>query len=364
MDDTDRKIRRWLLRPLTPRSQRAFDSKAYLEALRRLDDRAIGEDGVRQMVELRSSIDNNSLSGNWKDPVHAKRNIVLAKLLYASRRISKHEYVIMAVSPAEAVHQGRWLDGRYDDDLGPINQSLRRIEREHGLGPDQYWLRGEGPQEHIDLTKQYSAILDAKFRETLRELGLDDLATMLEQSREEFDRLRERGRRSLFHKDEYILAVQDVVVQYEKEARQAAAIGAYSVAVTALGAGVEGLLLLRCLRSRHKASRIAKGLPKRLRPPFPDDLSKWRFETLIEVCLKAGWLRPIETSIAVYDTASMAHVLRLMRNYVHPGRRARKKPWSVTDEQEYRDADAIYVVLISTLGNIRRAHRSPDKKPQ
>ena len=82
------------------------------------------------------------------------------------------------------------------------------------------------------------------------------------------------------------------------------------------------------------------------------------FETLIEVCLEAGWLPPVETSVARYDTAGLAHLLRLMRNHVHPGRHAREKPWSETDEREYQDADAIYVVLPSTLGKVRRSKGS------
>ena len=194
----------------------------------------------------------------------------LAIALYASRRISTQEYVFFAVSPVEGVHEGRWFDGAYDDELGPISEAIENIKKEHGLSPDEDWLRDQGPEEWNRLNRQFEAILDSKFLEALSEFGLHDLAALKEQSPEELDRLRERGRRSVFHRDEYAPAIRDVVVRYEKDARRAAAAGSYAAAVTSLGAGIEGLLLLRCLRSSQKANRISKRLPKRLRPQFPD----------------------------------------------------------------------------------------------
>ena len=361
VDDVDPKVRRYLLKPLSRRQQRVLDQTAYLEALSRLDDRVVGEDILEQLRDAVSSTRSIAPSQRWTDPAEVARRVAFAKALYASRRISLHEYVIFAISPVEFLHDERWIEGHYDDELKPISQTIEKIEKEHGLGPDEYWLRGQGPKEHISLNRQYEASIEEKFVEMLREFGLDDLADLKEQSPKEFELLRERGRRSVFHKDEYIPAIKDVVIQYEKEAHDSSTVGAYSAAVTSLGAGVEGLLLLRCLRSPHKASRISKALPKRLRPRAPDDSSTWSFETLVEVCLAAGWLPSIETEIARYDTAALAHVLRLMRNYVHPGKRARERPWSQTDEQEYRDAEAIYSVLISTLGHIRR--RRPRTKP-
>lgn len=350
----DPKIRRILLKPLSRHTQRALDRTAYLEALRRLDGRAISENVLQQLRRILSSARSISPSKRWKDPVNAARQVAFAKALYASRRVSLHEYVVFAVFPVEAIHEGRWFDGHYEDELSPISEAIKKVEEDYGLDPNESWPHGQGPKEHIRLNRQYNAILDAKFVETLREFGLNDLANLKERSPKRFEQLRERGRRSVFHKDEYILAIQDVIIQYEKEAHQAAVVGAYLAAVTSLGAGVEGLLLLRCLRSLHKASRISERLPRRHRPRFPDDPGTWAFEVLIKVCLAAGWLPPIETSIAKYDTAALAHVLRRMRNYVHPGKRARERPWFEADEQEYRDAEDIYRILISTLGHIRR----------
>jgi hypothetical protein len=183
----------------------------------------------------------------------------------------------------------------------------------------------------------------------------------METNTQEFDRLRERGRRSVFHHGEYVLALKDVISQSERDGRKAAEVGAYSAAITSLGGAVEGLLLLRCLRSPHKAVRIAKKLPRRLIPRQADDPTTWSFEVLVEVCFAAGWLPPLDSSIAQYDSSALAHRLRRLRNYVHPGKRARERPWAETDEREYEDVEAIYVLLDSTLAKVRRNQKSNPK---
>lgn len=350
----DEKIRRLLLKPLVRRSQGADDREALVEALNRLDDRALGENALIQLRDILFSPPSEKQKRTWKDPIRVAASVVGAKVLYDSRRLSTQEYVFFALTPVEQLRDARLDDGHYDKELVSINQAMKVIEEAHGLGPDSYWLLTEAPEEYVRLSRQYEAVLDMKLLETLREFELDDLADLKERSPAEFDRLRERGRRSVFHREEYAPAIRDIVVRYEKGARRAAEVGAYSAAITSLGAGVEGLLILRCLRSNQKASRISKGLQRRLRPRSPDDPKTWTFETLVEVCLEAGWLPPIETPVARYDSASLAHQLRRMRNHVHPGRHARERPWSETDEREYQDAESIYVVLLSMLGKIRR----------
>jgi hypothetical protein len=347
-----------MLNPLVRRSQQIAERKAVHDALCRLDDRALGEDLIIQLRDVLSSAHSDKATKAWKDPVRAAKLVALARALYNSRRISTQHYVLFAVSPVEGVHEGRWLDGHYEDELGPISRAIDMLQKEHGLEPDEFWAHGEGPEEYTRLNNQFEAVLDTKFLKVLREFSLDDLADLKERTPLEFEQLRERGRRSVFHRDEDALAIRDIVVRCEEDARRAASVKAYSAAVTSLGAGVEGLLLLRCLRSRQKARRTANKLPKRLRPRFPDDPTRWTFETLIEVCLKAGWLPPVETAVAQYNTGGLAHLLRLMRNYVHPGKYAREKPWSKTDEREYQDADAIYIVLLSTLGKVRHSKGS------
>jgi hypothetical protein len=350
MPETD--VRRHLLKPLRSRKYRAIGASTYLEALARLDERALGDELVKQLRSALTPKQHGESKPSWKNAARAKDFVELAKALYASRRISTQEYVFYASNPVENVHSARWLDGYYDAELGPINVALDDIKKKYGLRPEEDWRRGEGPDEYVRLEDEYEKVVDGKLVETLKEFGLEDLAELSSKNAKEFDRLRERGRRTIFHSSELALAIRDVVLRYEEEARQAANASAYSAAIICIGAAIEGLLLLRCLRSKKKAKDISLKLPRRVRPKLIDDPTTWTFEALIEVCLNAGWLPPVETPLARYNVAALAHTLRLMRNYVHPGREARERPWSEADERDYQDASAIYVILFSRLGKI------------
>lgn len=350
MDKLDREVRKHLLKPLVRRSQGDVDHKALLNAFDKLEERVLGE---HLLIELRSylkSTRKNKSKNSWKDPEEAKKAVAMAKVMYTSRIISTQEYVFYAISPVEKIHEARQMDGVYETELGPISKKMREIEGQHGLTPDEYWPLGKGPEEYNRLNKQWDDVAESKFIEVLREFGLGDLADMKVEDPERFDHLRERGRRAVFHRNEQAPAIRDVVVRYEENARRAASVNAYSAAVTSLGAAIEGLLILRCLKSPKKAGRIAGRLSKRIRPRFQDDPTAWRFETLIEVCYEAGWLPPFETDTARFDAVGLAHLLRLLRNYVHPGRHFRERPWSEIDKRDYNDAEAIYTVLYKTLG--------------
>jgi len=367
----DRRVKRALLKPLARRRQQVTDRKTLLAALDRLNNRALGEELLSEIVGMVSASHGDRDSWSWKNPDAVRESVVLGQALYASRRISRQEYIFFAASPVEGIHESRWIDGEYEE-LQPIQQAIDAVLKESGLGPDEYWAIGEGPEKYTSLNDQYSAILEKNLLRTLREFGLNDLADLREQNPDGFEKLRERGRRSVFHKEEIVFAIKDIVVRYEEDARRAASAKAYSAAVTLLGAGVEGLLLLRCLRSKQKSLRVASTLPKRQRPRFPDDPTKWNFETLIDTCLAAGWLPPVSTPVAQYDPAGLAHTLRLMRNYVHPGRHARDRPWLETDEEDYKDAEAIYVTLLAAVlasrGRVKAGskaqHGAPADRPK
>ena len=139
----------------------------------------------------------------------------------------------------------------------------------------------------------------------------------------------------MFHSDESLLAMRDIVYRYRQESRQAASAGAFSAAVTILGAAIEGTLALRCLKSEKKAKSIARQLVGKAKLHNPDDVMKWSFDNLVNVCDKAGWLSPINRTFAVVQTAALVSVVRKMRNLVHPGKAVREIPWSEIGQAEY-----------------------------
>jgi predicted ATPase len=342
-----------LLRPLDRRRTLTADRKAILRALEQLDDRTLGRavlPGISKVVENARRSGSQEL---WKDPVFARKQVVLAEALYKSRLISRSKYVFFASSPVDTINEERWLDGRFNDELREITLELEAMDKKSGLLPDQYWPKDQAPDEfrsrYNALHGQYNAVIEQHFTTALSEFGVADLADLRERSPDEFDRLLERGRRSVHHKGEDIPILKDIVVRYEEEASRAASATAYTAGVTLLGAALEGLLLIRCLRSKRKAIRTASALPKKQRPQFPDDPTNWTLKNLIDTCLLAEWLPRISTEYATYDPAALADLLRNMRNLVHPGRCVRERPWSETYERDYRDVEAIYVTLRSKL---------------
>lgn len=349
----DKRIKQHFSKPLHRRKSLRADQRAISTALERIDDRVLGNAVLPDLARSAKDAGQDLGEGWWKTPAYVSRMVLLAKALYISRRISRSKHVFFASSSVETINEERWLDGEFNDELREINQRIEAIENEAGLRPDDYWPKGETPElfraQYDSLHNQYNAVLEKHFISALREFGLDDLAELREQNRNEFDRLRERGRRSVFQNSSDVTALRDVIVRQEEEAHRAASAKAYTAGIIMLGACLEGLLLIRCLRSKQKAVRTARALGKRLRPQSPDDPSKWRFETLIAVCLLANWLPRISTEYAQYAPAALADVLRNMRNLVHPGRCIREAPWSETDERDYKDAEAIYVTLRSKL---------------
>lgn len=349
----NKKIDYYLLKPLDRRRALMADQKAIASALERLDDRTLGNAVLPVIAKSAKALRRNGRQGLLKDPAYIKNQTALSEALYLSRRISRSEYVYFASSPVETINEERLIGGQFSDELREIEQKIEVIDKESGLLPNQFWPKGGAPEEfrgrYNALEEQYRAVIERHFTAALREFGLEDLANLRELRPEEFDRLRERGRRSLHHKGEDIPALKDIVVRHEEEASRAASAAAYAAGVLLLGAALEGLLLIRCLRSKRKAIRTASALPKKQRPQFPDDPTKWRLETLITTCLSAGWLPRISTGYAQYAPAALGDILRKMRNLVHPGRCLREKPWSETYERDYKDAEAIYVTLRSKL---------------
>jgi len=342
-------MKRFFLKPIVRRKQMLIDSSTVNDALKRIDSRVLGEDILSEVRELVKNDHKEKKKGRWKDPATAIKYVALAQALYAARRIKRAEYVYYASWPVEGVYEGRLMDGQYDKKLSPINDLMADIESKCGLKKGEYWPVGEAPPEYERLNKKYELVLDSCRTGVMREFGLSDLADLLLRDRSEYERLRERGRRAIHHHNDTQAALKDVVVRYEEDARRAASAGAYSAAITLLGAGLEGLLLLRCLKSKSKSAKTALMLPRKKRPRNLDDPMGWTFEALIEINLAAGWLPNVSTAIATYDPAGLAHILRVMRNQVHPGRCVREHPWVEIGEDDYKDGEAIYVALLSKI---------------
>jgi len=348
MKHHDPEVRRHLLRPLVRRRILPAHSSRIETAFRELEERAIASALLPEMVAAQKQVRLDKQKDRWKDPEAAKSRIQFGAAMYLARRISFQEYIFLVAHASEGVHDGRINDGAYPE-LKSLSSSMRQVELAHGLTPGQYWLIKDAPPEYRRLSTKWNAAAHRRLSETVTELEGQAAAALFQSDTIKFKRLRERGRRSFFHKDELVPALADTIKRYEREARASAEAGAFTAAVTLLGASMEGLLLLRCLRSRAKASRIAKELPKKQRPRDPSSPARWSFDNLIQICLRAGWLPVVHTSAVSFRPDGLAHLLRQMRNYIHPGKVCADRPWIEAERRDFEDAEVIYTTLFSTV---------------
>lgn len=348
MSQSSADIRRHLLKPLVRRRTSPAQRDKIEAAFLALEQRAAA-DTVLPELAARQKKSRASLPEDYlKDPIAAKSRIDFAFAIYLARRISFQEYLFMVSYAVEGVHDGRIADEKYPE-LEELSSGMRQIEQKHGLGPGEYWLTRDAPPEYRRLSSKWNAIEDKTFLETLNELEGHEVASLFVRDKEEFYRLRERGRRSFFHKNELIPALADTVKRYELEAKAAARAAAFTAAVTMLGAAMEGLLLLRCLRSKTKATQTAKNLARNLRPKNHNALTGWSFNNLIQVCLHAGWLPVIDTPNISIKPEGLALLLKEMRNQIHPGRVCSDQPWIEATKREFDDAEQIYSTLYATV---------------
>ena len=338
-------IRRQMLRPLVRRRVASANQASLDHALRELEERAAASSLLPEMVAAQRMARQKWPEGRWKDGEAVRVTVQFAAALYFARRVSLQEYTFMVAQAAEGVHDARLADRAYPE-IEQLSKHMRKVEATHGLKPGEYWLKKDAPPEFRSLSAKWDAAADARFADTIAELEGGTVSRMFATNRPAFDRLRERGRRSFFHKSELIPALVDTI---KREARDSADAGAFTAAVTLIGASVEGLLLLRCLRSQAKSSQVCANLPAKKRPRDSSSPATWSFDALIHVCLAAGWLPKINTPTISIRPDDLAHLLRQMRNYIHPGRVCTHRPWIEVERRDFDEAEVIYTTLFATV---------------
>lgn len=343
----DKKVRRFSLKPLVRRARNSVNSEAIANALASLYQLAEASNDIKEILDL-----NNQDKPSIKD--NPQTFSKLTQALYKAGRITTAELALYADIMVENLVEKYQKENRYDHLLQPIEIQISAIRTKYGLEEDEYWSRREEPKEYRVLSKKYDAVFDQAGVDALHELGFEELAAIRQADEKEYHRLRERGRRKSMHEDEFLHALRDLVIRYERDAELAAAANAYYAATTLLGGAVEGLLILRCLRSRHKAAKTAQNLPKRLKPRINNEPQDWRFEVLIEVCAAAGWLPTQHVTWGGYQPKALAHGIRHLRNFVHPASHAKKRPWLEVDAVQWHDAFAMYTLIREQLSPKRR----------
>ena len=343
-----RSLRAFSLRPLKGKRNPRLTRRRVVDAARVIFAILQSDGSLRAQRDAMAAARAEAGESAGKDAEVARRDVELARALFRARRFSWTEYVFYASVWCEGVHDGRHMDGVYAPVLAPLSRAIEVAEQAKPF------------DEAIcaSLNREYDRVIDEAFGDVCIELGAADIAELWRARRAEYDELRERGRRFVHHSDEYDRALRDLVAETSASAERSAAGGEFRAAVTLLGASLEGLLLQRCRRSARQARRVAAGLPRRMRNRAASPIEKWSFEILIEVCDRAGWLPTITSEAGALSPAGMAHSVREMRNWIHPGRESRDRPWKGVFGPDYQVAHALFTLVATALRPPRSIHRA------
>ena len=270
----------------------------------------------------------------WLDLVEAAE---LAGEMAPSQRF------LMRVSAIERVHERRWTDGLYEDDLAEVTTQMDAIRQREGLDEDEDWSRGEGPEDWVKLNDQWDQIYDMTFENVLREYGLNDIAELYQANREAYEAFREEGRRFVFENIPELERLSVLQQQYENEASICANSKAYLAAAAMIGSAMETALLFTCLNYCENALEAYKRLPTDKRPKS-NNPEKWTFNQLVKIVYEAGWLPDLDVGDEIISSYKLTDMVRQLRNMLHPVRHLSDS--GVLDvEGQYVNAQATYVLL-------------------
>lgn len=277
-----------------------------------------------------------------------KLTIEIAQARYAAGDMSEHELTFHRCYAIECqVHERRWMKGVYDDVLKPISEKMRAVEKSYGLSEDEYWPMSEAPEEYLALSKEYDLAMKKKLLEAFCEFGAEDLKDLFLNDPEKFYMLHDAGRKAIFQKDEKE-KLTSIAVYYENEAIAAEQAGAFLAASVMLGSAIETRLIITCLENEKTVRSTLTNLGLTNQVLKSKNPVSWSLETLIKVCISAGWIPNYDTKEFTLSGAKLLIFLKSSRNQVHPRRQLKNKGFLVGREQ-FKDIKYAHKLLSSTL---------------
>jgi hypothetical protein len=340
------------LRPMKPLPR--VSRREVVQMVRHFERRAIGAATAAELASRRRLNRSEGKKRSWTDVASVKEALELSNAIHQAGLFTEEEFFFHCVVPVEHLHEHLWIGGHYKERLDPISNKLREVEAEYELKPGEFWPKGQGPAEYDRLNAQYEKVLDDEFGKLLREVGLDTHSKLWRQKRAEFDRLREAGRASTFEKSDIEHATAKLIGMFETEATKCAKAKAYYAACVMIGSASEARLLLKCLQDPTELAAAKAKIPatKGFHKGGPEF---WNLSQLIEIANQAGWVANLQTENVVIHIVNLLSHLHDMRNLVHPGRHAVRRPHVSIGKEQYADAKAAYSALCFSLE--RAEHR-------
>lgn len=303
---------------------------------------------VREIKHIRNMRkDAPLMSGLTQDKFDAQKWLDMVETSELAGALEPSFRFLMRVFVIEQVHDQRYMDGSYDEDLVDISAKIDAIHQREGLEEGTTWTIGNGPADWEELNNRYDGILDKKFEETLREYGLIDIADLYRDDRESYYAKREEGRLLAFSGKSELEELSAIQLKFETEAHACVRNNAYHAAATMIGSAMEAALLFACLNRQDVAQAARSLIPANKRPKSANP-KEWTFAQLAKVADEAGWLPNVAVADVVLSSRHLIDMVRRIRNMVHPGRHL--SDTVVLDiESQYASVHATYVLLKRVL---------------
>ena len=272
--------------------------------------------------DLNDIINTMKKNGKIFNALSLKTKLSHFKNLYLTYNISLEKYIYVSLFPINTLYDKK-LAEKHEHSKLTINQNL--------IG------------NHMK-DKLYLALL--------REYGLDNIARMINKDVKNVENMYERGRVTFNpgnkKRDTQMLALKDSIFFYENESILAAKQGAYLSAIISLGAALEAVLIYRCLMSKEEAIRAynllnSDNTKKRTSP------LDWSLSKLIKVCEKAKFLTVDNENNMNISTTELMEAIKIMRNYIHPGKRLKEMPLVIHYEHDFKFIIRIYRIIVNPL---------------
>jgi hypothetical protein len=299
-----------------------------------------------QLQEMRKTFSISNLSHSKEETLQCLK---FFKLLRATLRITEEQEKIFRIRLINYYLNANEQTQQRDPDLKRIEEEMEAIRKNFGLSLDDDGKLDEGPPEYQELNRQYDEILVAKREATFRELGEEDLLPF----DGEIHELPVEEKLHLFEaaidkSEDNQARLEKLLLRYKNEFALSAQAGAYYAACGLIGACLETLLLLMCLRDAEKTKNARKKFitEKKIRSSLPEDVLKWGLKDLIDFSRESGYIDN--------EVAAVMNVIQYHRNLLHPARYLQDVEFGHIGHEEYKFTKAIYT-LVEDIYNALKA---------
>jgi hypothetical protein len=138
-----------------------------------------------------------------------------------------------------------------------------------------------------------------------------------------------------------------LIGRYRSEAEKSASVRAYYAACITLGAALEALLLSMCSMRGEEVEKYVAALATANRPPRKAE--QWQFHHLLSAATALKWLPARANRHSRPKLAEWVHLVKELRNLVHPGRHIREYSNLKLDKHNWNDAKAIFDLALSSI---------------